>query len=269
MDTSPESNFDSTRPVEPTEPIEPPREKPRRWSPVALAALGLALLSALIGALAGLGSRWGIWHFRTGFQLLEWAVYGALAAGALALIAIILTRAGPRHRGFSLAVIALLIALVVAYVPWNWRRTARSVPPIHDITTDLENPPEFAAVIPLRTNASNSVEYGGPQVAEQQRRAYPDIRPLILDLPRERAFQRALDTAQEMGWEIVAASPTAGRIEATDRTFWFGFRDDVVIRLTPLNDRTVVDVRSLSRVGGSDVGTNAERIRDYLKAVQR
>lgn len=227
------------------------------------------MLSGITAALAGFGSRWGAWHFRFGFQLLEWAVYGAIAAGLVALLAMVLTRGGRGKRGFSVALVALLLAIVIAYVPWSWRRSARSVPPIHDITTDLENPPEFAAVVPLRSSAPNPVEYGGPQVAAHQRRAYPDIRPLVLDLPRERAFQRALDTAQEMGWEIVAASPSAGRIEATDETFWFGFKDDVIIRLTALNDRTVVDVRSLSRVGGSDAGTNAKRVRRYLEAVQR
>lgn len=281
MDRTPPPPHDPTEPTEPAGPPppltreepeelhEPPAPPRRRWSVVALAALGLALLAGLTAALAGFGSRWGAWHFRSGFQLLEWAAYGAIAAAVVALIAMVLTRGGRGKRGFSVAAVAFLLALAVAYVPWSWLRTARSVPPIHDITTDLENPPEFAAVVPLRTRAPNPVEYGGPEVAVQQRRAYPDIRPLVLDLPRERAFQRALDTAQEMGWEIVAASPSAGRIEATDETFWFGFKDDVVIRLTALNDRTVVDVRSLSRVGGGDAGTNAKRVRGYLKAVQR
>ena len=267
------------RPREPAEPIgpvdtAPPPEPPvvvtrrPRWSRFALAAIALAAFVAVMAALAGLGARWGLWHFRTGFQLLEWSVYGAILTIVLAGIAVFRSRPGSGRRGLSLALIALVIGLAVAYVPWNWRRTARSVPPIHDITTDLENPPEFSAIVPLRADAPNPIEYGGPEVAAHQRRAYPDIRPLILDLPRDRAFQRALDAAEDMGWEIVSADAEAGRIEATDRTFWFGFRDDVVIRLTPIEDRTVLDVRSLSRVGGSDVGTNARRIRDYLETVE-
>lgn len=261
--------------MDPTaEPSRSPIEGPtppaprRRWSRFALAALGLAVLAVLVAALGGLGSRWALWSFRTGFQMLEWGVYLAIAAILVSFVAIVRTRPGQGRRGLSLALVALFVGLAVVYVPWNWQRTARNAPPIHDITTDLENPPEFSAIVPLRTDAPNPVEYGGPEVAAYQRQAYPDIRPLVLDLPRERAFQRALDSAHDMGWEIVNVDPEAGRIEATDRTFWFGFRDDVVIRLTPLNDRTVVDVRSVSRVGRGDVGTNARRVREYLETVE-
>lgn len=272
----PRESIDPGERFEPREPTEPPPPSaptaapaPARWSRFALAALALAVLVAVLAAIAGWGARWGLWHFSTGFQLLEWAVYGAILTMILAVIGIMRSRPGSGRRGLSLAITALIISIAVAYVPWSWRQTARSVPRIHDITTDTDNPPEFAAIVPLRADARNPVEYGGPEVAAQQRLGYPDIRPLVLDLSRDRAFQRALDAAYEMGWEIVAADPAAGRIEATDRTFWFGFRDDVVIRLTPIEDRTVLDIRSLSRVGGSDVGTNAKRVRKYLRTVQR
>jgi uncharacterized protein (DUF1499 family) len=233
-------------------------------SPLAVAAAALALLAALIAALAGFGSRWGLWHFGTGFTLLEWTAYAGIALTLLSLAALFRTRPGGPRRGFLFAFLALVLSLVVFALPWQWRRTARSVPPIHDITTDTETPPQFVAIAPLRADAPNPMEYGGPEIAAQQREAYPDIQPLVLDLPRELAFQRALDAARESGWEIVAADPAAGRIEATDRTFWFGFLDDVVIRITPSGNRSIVDVRSLSRVGGGDAGTNAKRIRDYL-----
>lgn len=248
------------------EPAAPPS---RRWSPFALGAFALAVLAAGTGALAAFGSRSGVWHYRVGFQVLEWAAYGGIAAAVLAILAMVLTRGDSGRKGFFVALFALVLGVLVAFIPWNAQRTARSAPPIHDITTDLENPPEFAALVPRRDDSPIPVEYGGPQVAAQQRRAYPDIRPLILDLPVERAFQRALDTAVGMGWEIVAASASAGRIEATDRTFWFGFHDDVVVRLTPLDSRTVIDVRSLSREGESSARSNADRVRSYLEAVQR
>jgi uncharacterized protein (DUF1499 family) len=138
------------------------------------------------------------------------------------------------------------------------------VPRIHDITTDTDHPPAFVAVLPLRATAPNTTDYGGPEVAAQQRSAYPDIQPALLELPPTQAFQRALAAARAMGWTIVAADSTAGRIEATATTFWYGFKDDVVIRLTPSDRGTRVDVRSESRVGGSDIGTNARRIRVYL-----
>jgi uncharacterized protein (DUF1499 family) len=124
------------------------------------------------------------------------------------------------------------------------------------------------AIAPLRADAPNPVTYEGEEIAQQQREGYPDIRPVLLELPADRAFQRALDAAEAQGWEIVDADPADGRIEATDRTFWFGFYDDVVIRLTPVDGRTVVDIRSKSRVGGSDVGANARRIRGYMVDLQ-
>ncbi len=236
---------------------------------LGVAVLGLALLTALLAVMAGFGSRWGLWNFRTGFTLLEWAAKGALAAAVLSLPVLWFTRPGSERRGFILALVGLALALTVVVVPWQWRRTAGTVPPIHDITTDLENPPPFVDVVPLRADAPNPVDHPGPEVAEQQRAAYPDLRPVILDTPLDASFDRAMEAVGRMGWTVVGTDPAAGRIEATDRTFWFGFRDDVVIRLTPSNGRTIVDVRSKSRVGRSDVGTNARRIRSYLDALGR
>jgi uncharacterized protein (DUF1499 family) len=251
-------------------PPPPATDEPKpRPSRVALVGVGLAVLAALALLLAGLGTRWGLWDFRTGFSILRWAAYGGLLALIVSLVGAVTTRPGTPRRGFPLAVLGLVLGLLVVAVPWRWQLRARSVPPIHDITTDTENPPEFVAIVPLRADAPNPVEYGGPEIAAQQHEAYPDVRPLLLELPRERAFQRALDTAREMGWEVVSAAPAAGRIEATDRTRWFGFYDDVVIRITPVGEaRSVIDVRSLSRVGRGDVGANAHRIRDYLAELE-
>lgn len=247
----------------------PPTAPARRpISRIAIAAIALAIAVAFLGMMAGFGTRLGLWDFRTGFSLLRWAAYGAIATMILAVIAIFHARPGGPRRGFALAFAALLFAIIVFAIPWQQSRTAQSVPPIHDITTDTDNPPQFIAIAPLRADASNPVEYEGAEIARQQREAYPDLRPVLLELPMDRAFQRALDTAEDQGWEIVEANPNEGRIEATDRTFWFGFYDDVVIRLTPVDGRTVVDVRSKSRVGRSDVGANARRIRGYIEDLQ-
>ncbi|MEI2422293.1 hypothetical protein V6O07_18575, partial [Arthrospira platensis SPKY2] len=97
---------------------------------------------------------------------------------------------------------ALLIGLGTAWVPWNGLRTVRSLPFIHDITTDTARPPEFVAVVPLRADAPNPVEYPGEEVAAQQREAYPDIGPLRLEMSPSQAFERALATARRQGWEI-------------------------------------------------------------------
>ncbi len=245
----------------------PPRADLGRWSRVALAAGGLALVVALMAAMAGLGSRWGLWNFRTGFTLLRWSAYGGIAVMLISALAMYRTKPGEGRKGLSIAVVALIVGFMAVGIPWQATRAGAGLPPIHDITTDTENPPVFVAVAPLRANDPNPVSYEGAEIAQQQLAAYPDIRPVILDLPRDRAFQRALDVASRRGWRIVEANEVDGRIEATDRTFWFGFRDDVVIRLTPLNGRTVVDVRSKSRVGRGDLGTNARRVREYLSDV--
>jgi uncharacterized protein (DUF1499 family) len=159
---------------------------------------------------------------------------------------------------------ALVLGAGIAYFPWHWMQTAGAVPPINDITTDTENPPAFVAVIPLRAGAPVPAAYPGREVAAKQRGAYPDIRPLELALPPPAAFARALDAAKSAGWEIDAADAASGRIEATATTPWFGFRDDVVIRVTAIATGSRIDVRSVSRVGKSDLGTNARRVRAYL-----
>ncbi len=261
--------------TEPSRPADSARaeegvgEKIRPYSRLALVVAGLAAVVALLSVLSGFGSRWGLWHFRTGFTLLEWAAYGAVAVMVLALPALWFARPGGSRRGFPLALLALLVSLPVFLVPWTWQNRVAEVPPIHDISTDLEDPPEFQAVAPLREDAPNPVEHPGEEVAQLQREAYPDIQPLILDEPLEASSHRALDVAAELGWQVVAFDPPGGRLEATDRTFWFGFRDDVVVRVTETEEGTRVDIRSKSRVGRSDVGTNARRIRSFLDRLAR
>jgi uncharacterized protein (DUF1499 family) len=227
-----------------------------RWIPALL-----GLLAALLVLLAGPGTRLGVWNFRTGFSLLRWGAYGGMAAAATAVV-LFLVR--PRSGGAFALSVGLLLGVGAAFLPWYLMRQAGRVPPIHDITTDPERPPRFVAVVPLREGSPNSLTYGGPEVAEAQRRAYPDIKPLVLNLPSGAAFTRALTSARGMGWKIVTADSAAGRIEATATTPWFGFKDDVVVRIRPEGPGSRIDVRSVSRVGQSDVGTNARRIRAYL-----
>jgi uncharacterized protein (DUF1499 family) len=234
-------------------------------SRAALAGLVLALLAGLMVLLAGPGSRWGWWHFRTGFTLLKWGAYLGVLAALVSAAALFLAWRG---RGKLLAGVGLVVALAAFLVPWSARNGARGLPSIHDITTDTRNPPAFVTVAPLRADAPNPVAYPGDSVAAQQQKAYPDLKPLFLALPRHQAFQEAEIAARAMGWEIVEADREEGRIEATDQTFWFGFKDDVVIRVTSEGGVSRVDVRSKSRVGRGDAGANAERIRDYLERLR-
>ena len=236
---------------------------------VAVIGLALALLFGLAILLAGPGYQWGWWDYRTGFVILRWSAIGGVIAALASLLGAAVTGPGSGRRGFGLSLLGLLLGISIAAVPWWYRRSAQGTPPIHDITTDIENPPRFAAVLPRRAGAPNSADYGGAEVAAQQRAAYPDIRPLQLDVPPARAFALARAAASELGWEIVAADSAAGRLEATDRTFWFGFHDDIVVRVTPEGNGSRIDVRSVSRVGRGDAGTNARRIRRFLEQVRQ
>ncbi|MGY0618269.1 DUF1499 domain-containing protein [Lysobacter sp. A378] len=227
--------------------------------------LALSVIAVLLLAVAGPGTRLGLWAFPTGFKLMSWAAYAGLAAAAIALVMLLIPRI--RRSGTGALVAALLLGVAVAFVPWNGMRQAKKVPPIHDISTDTERPPPFVAILPLRAAATNPSSYAGPEVARAQASAYPDLDTRHLGVTPADAFQRALSTARSMDWEIVAADPASGRIEATATTLWFGFKDDVVIRIEPdvTGSGSQVDVRSVSRVGKSDVGTNAKRIRAYLE----
>jgi len=228
-------------------------------------AFWVSILAVALAVLAGFGSRFGLWHFRTGFSILKISAYAGLAGAIIALGALALERSGSRVQ----AIFAVLIGLGVFSVPWNYMRTAKKVPVIHDISTNTSNPPAFVAVLPLRKDALNPAEYGGAEIAEKQKAAYPDIIPLDLKMPADQAFSKALAAAKKMGWEIVDADAKDGRIEATDMTFWFGFKDDIIVRVAGEKDGSRIDVRSVSRVGKGDVGTNAKRIRKYTKELNR
>jgi uncharacterized protein (DUF1499 family) len=230
-----------------------------RWVPGLL-----GLVAAVLVLAAGPGTRFGLWNYRTGFSALRWGAYAGLAAAAVAVLLLIVR---PRSGGVVPLMLGLVLGLGAAFVPWRWMQQARRVPPIHDITTDLDRPPKFVAILPLRAGAPNPATYGGSEVADAQRRSYPDIKPLLLSGPAGAAYKQALASARGMGWELVASDSTAGRIEATATTPWFGFKDDVVVRVRPEGSGSRIDVRSVSRVGKSDVGANAQRIRTYLADV--
>ena len=234
-----------------------------------LAALVLAIIAGVLLVAGPLGWRAGWWHFRTAFTyLMPYAAYCGLAAVALAILALVFAR-----RQIAVAAVALILGAVVAFVPWSYGQMRGTTPPIHDITTDPQNPPEFKAVLPLRqAEEANPVAYEGAKVSDQQRRAYPDIAPLALDLAPAEAFARALKTAEQLGWTIVATEPPTasgtGRIEASEKSRWFGFTDDVVVRITPAEIGSRVDIRSVSRMGRGDFGVNAARVRTYLAALR-
>lgn len=236
----------------------------------AIFGIGLARLAMLLGVLCaaaallcGPGYRFGWWPLGVGIQTLRWAATSAFAGAAIALLALMLLRSGGRRGSRRLAVGALLVNLLVAVPPALYYRSASGLPPIHDISTDTVDPPRFVAIAALRKDAPNGIEYP-PANAALQQRAYPSIKTFTVATDPPKTFDRAARAATAMGWQIVTIAPDELRIEATATTWLFGFKDDVVIRVAPAEQGSKLDVRSLSRVGRGDFGTNAKRIRAYL-----
>lgn len=220
-------------------------------------SLVLALAALALLAASGPGVRLDVWTWRTGFVLFAWAAWLGIAAAATAIVALALPRT--RGAGMFVPLLSLVLGVAVFGVPFQFQRAARAVPPINDITTDTEHPPQFMR---------GEKPYPGAEFARQQRAAYPDLTGVTLPLPPREAFARVLATAEAMGWEVVGRDAQAGRLEAVDTTPWFGFKDDIAIRVAPAGGGSRVDVRSKSRVGLSDLGTNARRIRAYLQRLQ-
>jgi uncharacterized protein (DUF1499 family) len=226
--------------------------------------MAAAVAAFVMMAAAGPGTKYGLWPWETGFALLQWGFYvGAVAA--VAAVVLILALVVPRWRARPwIPLVALCFALAAIAPPLILREQATGYPMIHDITTDTFDPPAFVALLAERRKSPNGADYGGPTIAAQQQRGYPEIKSLIVKTPPAETMQRAIDAARSLGWEIVATDTPAGRIEATATTSWFGFKDDVVIRVRPEGTGSRVDVRSVSRVGLSDIGVNAKRVREFL-----
>ena len=241
-----------------------------RYSRVALLAFGLGLATVLAIVLSGFGVQWRLWDYRTGFSIMRIAAWSGLGIVLLSFFACLVVTAAPGRRGLGLAAAGLICGVLAFAIPASYQNKARTVPRLHDVTTDTGNPPQFVALLPLRAKAGahNPATYPGEKLAALQARGYPDIRPLVVRAPTGAVFDAALELAADRGWDIVAVARGLGRIEATARTFWYGFSDDIVIRVAPDGGMTRVDIRSVSRVGRSDVGANAVRIRGYLARLQ-
>ena len=242
-----------------------PNQPARVGRLLAWLALCAGVLCALAALLAGPAYRVEAVPLNAAIQTVRWAAMVAIGGAGVALLAaLLLAGRSARPRWRRRAKLALLVNAAVAAWPLYMYYQLQNSPHIHDISTDTDKPPSFEAVIPLRQRARNPIDYV-PATAIEQRKGYPDIVPLRLSVVPSVAFDHAERAARAMGWQIVEATPDKLRIEATDTTLLFGFKDDVVVRITPQGDGSVVDVRSLSRVGGSDFGTNARRVRTYLK----
>ena len=201
----------------------------------------------------------------TAFTSLRFGVYVGGAALILIILNVLLNR---KNTQWGSTLIYAVLALVAVAMPVSMMSKASAVPPIHDITTDVTNPPAFVAVAPLREGAPNPISYEGGEVTKQQLEAYPEIKTQLLPQNVEAVLSAAEKAIASLGWERVQGA-LPNTLEATDTTLWFGFKDDVVIRLTPKDNNTLVDVRSKSRVGKSDLGKNAQRINAFFDELRK
>jgi len=246
---------------------------------LSLLALALSVGGLAAALIAAVGSGAEAWSFRIGFTILRYAFYAAMAGGLLAIVAFVIARrGGVRTRGLNLA--AFVIAVAFGAYLMSHVSAARSVPAIHDATTDLVDVPIFQTLPVRADNLENIPDDGRPELAALDpesrwkaihREAYGDLRSLRLAVSPAKAVQRAEALVRARGWDIARVDQQAGIVEATATTLFFRFKDDVVVRVRPDPEReggSIVDMRSISRVGGSDVGVNAQRILAFLADLQ-
>jgi uncharacterized protein (DUF1499 family) len=252
----------------------------RDWTQlITRIALVLGIGSVALALIAALGAGQGIWHFRPAFTVLRYAFFAAIAGAVLALIGVVLAR---RRRAVGLMVpnlIAIVVALGFVLYLGNQVMIARSVPAIHDVATNLDDVPQFSALKVREDNLEKVPDEGRPELAAMDpesrwkaihREHYGDLQTLRLSMSPADAIRRAAELARQRGWEIARVDTAAGTLEATDTSLFFRFRDDVVVRARPApGGGSLVDMRSISRVGGSDVGVNAKRVRAFLEDLQR
>ena len=240
-----------------------------RW--IATLGLVLAVAALLLLAAGPLGWRAGWWSFRLAFTtLMPYAFYCGCAAMAVSALALVASLGRIARRGLVAAGLGLVIGALAAYFPWHAGEMRGVYPPMHDITTDFADPPSFDFAAAMRAAEQGAgAAYPGADTAAMQQKSYPGIEPGMLDVPPAQAFDRALAGVKAKGWTIVKSDPQAGIIDAYDRSFWFGFADDVAIRVTAAGQGSRVDIRSGSRQGRGDFGVNAARVRGFLAALQQ
>ncbi|MBH0062236.1 DUF1499 domain-containing protein [Pseudoalteromonas sp. NZS71] len=221
----------------------------------------VSLIAFLLVILPGPLYKFGIVELGVAFAGFKYGVYAGGAALVLLIVQALFMR---KTLTLSSGVIALVFSVVAIAMPLNMMNKAEGVPAIHDISTDLVNPPKFVAIAPLRANASNPVEYAGEETAVQQRKAYPELVTLSFAQSKADLMTASEQAVKNLGFAVVSANTATGIVEATDTTTWFGFKDDVVIRIKDEGSQRFVDIRSKSRVGRSDLGKNAERIHSII-----
>lgn len=263
-----------------TETGKPVRKKPMQ-ARLGWLALILALLLPVWFAIAALGSKVGLWNWQFGLGTMtaSWGPWLLTVVSALAIIAFLWALVKKPRGNWIVPLIALVIPVGIFVFLGTVRERAEDNP-IHDVTTNPADPPTFSAELLRERQAddANPVEpydqalegMQGETLQRLNRQLYPAMEPLVTTAPPEEAVAAVAAVFEEQGFENVTSDVAAGRVEGTAETFWYGFEDDIVARIREVRGAgSVIDLRSVSRVGQSDLGKNAERVRELRLAIER
>lgn len=259
---------------------------------LARASMILSLLLPIYFLVAALGVKFGLWSWQVGLMKLI-VQFGVPLIGftlLLGLVALVVSVIRKPRNGWAMALVGLLIPVLALGYLASVRAKSADIPPIHDIATDISDPPMFSIkVMAIRRSAgANPVNamtatmgglraYQAPAfsriaaktLGQVGHEAYPGVRTLKVAAAPAKVWAAAEAEAKAQGWTVVTADPATGVVEATAETFWFGFKDDVAVRIRAnATGGAIVDVRSTSRVGLSDMGANAARIQAYLAGLK-
>lgn len=223
----------------------------------------VALVVALSFPLLALGVRYGLWGFQIALSLLAGAALTAAILLALAGVGLLSALRRQQRRAATQGMLVILFLVAPVAMVFHFGLKASQVPVLYDISTTWVNPPPISAARPEGANPLQSADTN----QALQKEFYPDVVTLTVAASPSEVLQRIEQVAQELGWEVTSVDGNTGIVEATDTSFWFGFVDDVTVRARATTEgTTVIDVRSVSRVGKSDLGKNAERIRSFITA---
>ncbi|WP_454914802.1 DUF1499 domain-containing protein [Xanthobacter sediminis] len=239
-----------------------------RVSPTARWSFRLALFAMPVLVLSVLMYRLGALDFTLATVAFAAGLVVAALGGLLGTIAFFITwESGWIGLGRAMAAVGL--AVVVLAAPAVVIARGMMLPELADISTDLDDPPRFHALLLAWPREANGHPEPGPAAAEAQRAGYPGIKPVDLSATPEEAFNAVLTLVQKRGWRILDAAPPRGtqrdgRIEAVAVSRIMGYRNDVVIRIRPTAKGARVDMRSAWRYGTRDLGSNAAVIESLM-----
>ena len=248
------------------------KSQPQRGKKIILISrIGILLASIVIAVViaAPLGRMYLDFPSLTTFQIFTRAATISLGLAGIGLLITLIAaymRVAPAwKRGLVMGLIGVL-PLAMAIISVGPDRFFAPLIPIHDISTDTVTPPNFIKAYTSNAPRRNSLDYGGEEIARLQLAAYPDIKPIISELGPNLALNKVVQVVSDLGWELTNVDIDEGIIEAYDTTRVFGFIDDVVIRVQAKDSGSLIDIRSVSRLGRGDIGQNAARIRLFTRA---